>query len=78
MLIMIKGTKISKQAKVLEADAVDLPIVSDKNTLTNVYNYQYTELYENNISNISLFLKSANSLTNDDVKLSGRYFYLVN
>ncbi len=55
--------------------AVDLPIVSDKNTLTNVYNYQYyTELYENNISNISLFLKSANSLTNDDVKLSERLF----
>ena len=32
----------------------------------------YGELYENNISSISLYLKSANSLTGDDVKLSER------
>ena len=55
--------------------SVELPVVSDKDTLTNIYNYQYyTELYENNVSNISLFLKSANSLTNNDVKLSERIF----
>ena len=55
--------------------SVELPVVSAKDTLTNMYNYQYyTELYENNVSNISLFLKSANSLTNNDVKLSERIF----
>ena len=32
----------------------------------------YGELYENNISSFSIFLKSANSLTGDDVKLSER------
>ncbi len=54
---------------------VDIPIISKTNTLTNTYNYQfYTELYENNLTNFSLYLKSANSLSNDDVKLSERIF----
>ena len=52
---------------------IDVPLVSDNNTLTNLYNYKYyTELYENNISSVSLFLKSANSVTGDDIKLSER------
>ncbi len=52
---------------------LDLPIISDTNTLTNTYMYKlYGELYENNISSFSIFLKSANSLTGDDVKLSER------
>ena len=52
---------------------IDLPLVSDNNTLTNSYNYKYfTELYENNISSISFYLKSANSVTGDDIKLSER------
>ena len=43
------------------------------NTLTNSYNYKiYSELYENNISSFSLLLKSATSLTGDDVKLTER------
>ena len=54
---------------------VDLPVLSDTYTLTNTYTYQYfTELYENNRSNISLYVKSANSITNEDVKLSERIF----
>ncbi len=54
---------------------LDLPIVSETNTLSNTYNYQYyNELYENNISNISIFLRSVDSISNDDVKLSERVF----
>ena len=51
-----------------------LPLVSDTNTLTNFYSYKYfTELYENNISTVSLYLKSVNY--NDEyVKLSERAF----
>ena len=53
--------------------SLDLPIISDNNTLTNTYNYKYfKELYENNITSFSLFLQSANSLTGDDVKLTER------
>ena len=52
-----------------------MPVVSDTNTLSNTYTYKYfTELYENNRSNFSFFAKSANSITNDDVKLSERIF----
>ena len=52
---------------------LDVPLISDTNTLTNSYTYKlYSELYENNISSFSIFLKSANSLTGDDVKLSER------
>ena len=54
---------------------LNLPIISDTNTLTNSYNFKaFKELYENNISTFSLFVKSANSLTNDDVKLSERLY----
>ena len=55
--------------------SIDLPLVSDNNTLTNFYNYKaFTELYENNISSFSLSLSSANSLTGDDIKLSERLY----
>ena len=58
---------------------VDLPIISDTYTLTNNYTYTYfTELYENNRSNISFYLKSANSITSEDVKLSERVFLPTN
>ena len=54
---------------------LDLPIISDTNTLTNSYNFKYfTELYDENITTASFLIKSANSLTNDDVKLSERLF----
>ena len=55
--------------------SVDLPLISDNNTVTNFYNYKiFSQLYEDNISSISLSLKSANSLTGDDVKLSERLY----
>ena len=52
---------------------INIPVVSDTNTLTNSYNYKiYSELYENNISSFSLLLKSATSISGDDVKLTER------
>ena len=55
--------------------SINLPVISETNTLTNSYNYKiYGELYENNISSFSIFLKSANSITSDDVKLTERLY----
>ena len=52
---------------------LDIPLISDTNTLTNTYNYKiFTELYENNISSFSIFLQSANSISGNDIKLSER------
>ena len=54
---------------------VNLPILSDTNTLTNIYNYKvFKEFYENNVSTISFLLKSANSISSDDIKLSERLY----
>ena len=54
---------------------LDVPIISDTNTLSNSYTYDYfTQLFDNNRSNISFYIKSANSLTNEDIKLSERIF----
>jgi len=53
--------------------SVDLPIISDTNTVKNYYNYShYFELFEKNFSSMSIYLQSANSLNNKDVKLSER------
>ena len=53
--------------------SIDLPVISDTNTLKNEYNYKYfTELYENNVTTASLYLSAVNSISNDDVKLSER------
>ena len=54
---------------------IDLPLISDTNTLGNTYNFNYfTELYDNNRSNFSIYLKSVDSISNNDVKLSERLF----
>ena len=53
----------------------NVPIISDNNTFTNSFESKYfTELYDGNISTFSIFLKSANSISNDDIKLSERLF----
>ncbi|WP_440680805.1 outer membrane protein assembly factor BamA [Candidatus Pelagibacter sp. HIMB1623] len=53
--------------------SLDLPILSETNSLKNYYSHAYYfELYEKNISNISFFLESVNSLNNKNVKLSER------
>ncbi len=54
---------------------VNLPVISEVSTLTNSYSYNYyTELFEDNLTNLSIYLKSSNSLKNKDIKLSERLF----
>ncbi len=58
---------------------VDVPVVSENNSLINTYIYSYfNELYEDNITKISFYGKAANSVTNDDVKLSERIYLPAN
>ena len=53
--------------------SLDLPLVSENNTLKNNYNYSYYfDLFDGNISSFSLLLKSAKSISNKDIKLSER------
>jgi outer membrane protein insertion porin family len=55
--------------------SINIPVISDTNTLVNSYKYDYfTELYENNITTASLFLKTANSISGNNIKLSERLF----
>ena len=55
--------------------SLDIPLISETNTLINSYNYQnYIELYENNITSFSWYLNSVNSISNKDVKLSERLY----
>ncbi|MDC1114981.1 outer membrane protein assembly factor BamA, partial [Candidatus Pelagibacter sp.] len=55
--------------------SIDLPLISDTNTLTNSYDYKvFKEFYENNITTFSISLSSANSISDDDIKLSERLF----
>ena len=55
--------------------STNVPIISDTNTLTNRYDYKiFNEFFENNITSFSISLASANSITDDDVKLSERLF----
>ena len=52
-----------------------LPVISETNTLTNSYEYKYyNEIIENSITRFSFYLKSSQSLTGDDIKLSERLF----
>ena len=53
--------------------SLDLPLISDTNTIKNYYNYShYFDFFEKNFSSISIYLQSANSLNNKDIKLSER------
>ncbi len=52
-----------------------IPIISDKNSLENTYDYKlYTSWLEKSLATFGFFLSSVNSLTGDDVKLSERIF----
>ena len=54
---------------------IDVPIISETNTLKNSYYYKYfTELYDENISSFSFYISAANSITGDDIKLSERLY----
>ena len=53
--------------------SIDMPIISDTNTLKNYYSYSYYfDLFDKNISNFSIYFETANSLNNKDIKLSER------
>ena len=55
--------------------AVNLPVISENNSLTNTYIFSFfEELYEDNVTKLSFYAKSSTSLTNDDIKLSERIF----
>ena len=59
----------------LSSYSINLPIISENNSLTNTYVYTlYNEFYEDNITKFSFFAKAANSLTNDNIKLSERVY----
>ena len=50
-------------------------MVSDTNTFVNSYNYtHYSELYEENVTSASVYIKTANSISGDNIKLSERLF----
>ena len=52
---------------------LNMPIISDTNTLKNAYDYKYyTELYDENITTLSFYMSAANSISNEDIKLSER------
>ena len=54
---------------------LNLPVISDTNTLTNSYDFKiFNEFYENNITSFSFLLSSANSISGEDIKLSERIF----
>jgi len=53
--------------------SLDLPLISETNTIKNYYNYsQYFSFFEKNFSSISIYLQSAHSLNNKNIKLSER------
>ena len=68
-----RNQKFQTSSGFLSYYSINLPLISEKNTLRNHYNYSnYFDLFDQNISSISFMLKSANSLTNDNIKLSER------
>ena len=70
-----RNQKYQTTSGFLSSYSVNMPIISDTNTLTNTYNYKiFKELYENNVSTFSFLFKGASSLTGDDVKLSERLY----
>ena len=70
-----RNQKYQTTSGFLSSYSVNVPIISDTNTLTNTYNYKiFKELYENNVSTFSFLFKGASSLTDDDIKLSERLY----
>jgi outer membrane protein insertion porin family len=53
----------------------NIPLISETYTLTNAYNYKnYNVWFKENIASFGFHLKSANSLNNENVKLSDRLY----
>jgi len=54
---------------------IGIPLISKTNTLSNSYEYRYyNEFFKNSVSQFSFLIKSSNSLSGDDIKLSERLF----
>ena len=54
---------------------VNVPIISDSQTLSNLYTFSnYYEYYDENVLKTSVYLKSSNSLSGDNIKLSERNY----
>jgi outer membrane protein insertion porin family len=54
---------------------VDIPVISDTNTLMNTYNYKiFKELYDDNVSTFAILFQASNSISGDNVKLSERLY----
>ena len=55
--------------------SIELPVISETNTLSNIYDYRFfTELYENNVTSFSFFAKTSNSISGDNIKLTERNY----
>ena len=55
--------------------SIELPVISETNTLSNIYDYRFfTQLYDNNVTSFSFFAKTSNSISGDNVKLTERNF----
>ena len=68
-----RNQKFQTSSGFLSYYSLDLPIISDTNTIKNYYNYShYFNFFEKNFSSVSLYLQSAHSLNNKDIKLSER------
>jgi outer membrane protein insertion porin family len=56
-----------------------IPLISETNTISNIYNYTYyTDLYKDNVTTFSFYAKTSNSLSNDNIKLTERNFLPYN
>ena len=68
-----RNQKFQTSSGFLSYYSLDLPIISDTNTIKNYYNYShYFNFFEKNFSSVSLYLQSAHSLNNKNIKLSER------
>ena len=55
--------------------STDIPVVSESLTFTNKYQYKiFSELYENNLTTLSVNMSTSNSLNNKNIRLSERLF----
>ena len=55
--------------------ALDLPVISETNTLTNTFiTTKYLEYLDNNVLKSSFYLKNSSSISGDNVKLSERLY----
>lgn len=55
--------------------SVDLPVISDSATLINKYDFSnYFQYFNKNVLKTSIFFKSSNSITGENVKLSERNY----